>query len=154
MTGQLTSPKYFTAAAANRMLPLVRAIVEDIVELNRDLEERSQRLESLQAAVGSERRRGDDPYAEEVDQMQRDLSQDSERMKDLVRELENLGVEFKDPGKGLVDFPTVINGKDAFLCWRLGEPEVGYWHPLDGGYLSRRSLTDGSLAPKTTSSEA
>jgi hypothetical protein len=154
MTGQLTSTKYFTAAAANRMLPLVRAIVQDIVELNRDLEERSQRLESLQAVAGSDRRRGDDPYAEEVDQMQRDLSHDSDRLKDFVRELEHLGVEFKDPGKGLVDFPTVINGKNAFLCWRLGESEVGYWHPLDGGFLSRRSLTDGSLAPKTTSSEA
>lgn len=150
----MTSHKYFTAAAANRMLPLVRAIVQDIVDLNRDLAERSQRLENLQSAAGTNRRRGEDLYSEEVDQMQRDLSQDSERLQGFVRELENLGVEFKDPGKGLVDFPTVINGKDAFLCWRLGEPEVGYWHPLDGGFLSRRSLTDGSLSPKTTSSEA
>lgn len=154
MSGQLASQKYFTAAAANQMLPLVRAIVQDIVELNRDLAERSQRLENLQAAAGTNRRRGEDLYSEEVDQMQRDLSQDSERLQGFVRELQNLGVEFKDPGKGLVDFPTVINGKDAFLCWRLGEPEVGYWHPLDGGFLSRRSLTDGSLSPKTTSSEA
>jgi len=147
MSAKLARPRYFTAASANRMLPLVRAIVQDIVELNRDLQDRAQRLEDLREAAGTKRRRDDDLYAEEVEQMQRDLEQDGERLQDYVRELGNLGVEFKDPGKGLVDFPTVIDGKDAFLCWKLGEPEVGFWHPLDGGFLSRRALTDGSLTP-------
>lgn len=154
MSANLARPQHFTAASANRMLPLVRAIVQDIVELNRDLQDRAQRLEDLRESAGSGRRREDDVYAEEVDQMQRDLEQDAERLQDYVRELENLGVQFKDPGKGLVDFPTMIDGKDAYLCWRLGEPEVGYWHPLDGGYLSRRSLTDGSLTPPARTSEA
>jgi hypothetical protein len=153
MSANLARPRHFTAASANLMLPLVRAIVQDIVELNRDLQDRAQRLDELREAAGSGRRRQDDPYSEEVDQMQRDLEQDSERLQDYIRELQNLGVEFKDAGKGLVDFPTVIDGKDAFLCWRLGESEVGYWHPLDGGYLSRRSLTDGSLTPPARPAE-
>lgn len=147
MSAKLAQPRYFTAASANRMLPLVRAIVQDIVELNRDLQERGERLEQLRDSSGSRRRRDDDLYAEEVSQMERDLEQDADRLQDYVGELEKLGVQFKDPGKGLVDFPTVIDGKDAYLCWRLGEPEVGFWHPLDGGFLSRRSLTDGSLTP-------
>lgn len=152
MSAKLAKPQYFTAASANRMLPLVRAIVQDIVELSRDLQEREQRLDDLRTAEGNQNRRGDDPYSEEVEQMQRDIEHDSERLKGFIRELEHLGVEFKDPVKGLVDFPTVIDGKDAFLCWRLGEPEVGFWHPLDGGFLSRRSLTDGSMSPGLRSS--
>jgi hypothetical protein len=147
MTAKLARPQYFTAASANRMLPLVRAIVQDIVELSRDLQEREQRLDDLRVADSGAGRRDGDLYSEEVEQMQRDIEHDSERLKGYVRELEKLGVEFKDPVKGLVDFPTVIDGKDAFLCWRLGEPEVGFWHPLDGGFLSRRSLTDGSVSP-------
>lgn len=154
MTAKLARPPYFTAASANRMLPLVRAIVQDIVDLNRDLQDRSERLDHLRESAGSGRRRNDDLYADEVAQMERDMEQDAERLRDFVRELEKLGVQFKDPGKGLVDFPTVIDGKDAYLCWRLGEPEVGFWHPLDGGFLSRRSLTDGSLTPPGRSSNA
>lgn len=153
MSAKLAGPRYFTAAAANRMLPLVRAIVEDIVELNRDLSDRKQRLEDLRSDNDSAQRRGGDPYAEEVEQMQRDLESDNGRLQEFVQELENLGLDIKDPVKGLVDFPTVIDGKDAFLCWRLGEPEVAYWHPLDGGYLSRRSLTDGSVHPTSRSAE-
>jgi hypothetical protein len=153
MRVKLARPRYFTAAAANRMLPLVRAIVEDIVELNRDLRDRRQRLEDLRTDGGSAYRPGGDPYADEVAQMMRDLEVDAERLHEFERELENLGVDFKDPVKGLVDFPTVIDGKDAFLCWRLGEPEVAHWHPLDGGYLSRRSLTDGSVHPAARSAE-
>ena len=148
MSSNLVRPRYFTAAAANRMLPLVRAIVQDIYDLNCDLQDRTQRLDDLRDSAEADRRRSPDLYSEEVEQMQRDLDQDAERLQGFVRELENLGVSFKDPGKGLVDFPTVIDGKDAWLCWRLGEPEVGYWHPLDGGFLSRRSLTDGSTSPK------
>ncbi len=147
MSAKLARPLYFTAASANQMLPLVRAIVQDIVDLSRDLQDRERRLDDLRGAEGGGNRREGDPYSEEVEQMQRDIELDGDRLKGYVRELENLGVEFKDPVKGLVDFPTVIDGKDAFLCWRLGEPEVGFWHPLDGGYLSRRSLTDGSVAP-------
>jgi hypothetical protein len=143
MTAKLARPRFFTAAAANRMLPLVRAIVQDIVDLNRDIRDREQRLEDLRNIGGPAQRRGADLYVEEVDQMQRDVELDTERMRDYIRELENLGLAFKDPVKGLVDFPTVIDGKDAYLCWRLGEPEVAYWHSRDGGYLSRRSLTDG-----------
>ncbi len=153
MSAKLAQPRYFTAASANRMLPLVRAIVEDIVDLSRDLRDRRQRLEDLRTDSGTAHRRGQDPYAEEVEQMQRDLEFDHERLQEFVRELEKLGLDIKDPMKGLVDFPTVIDGKDAFLCWGLGEPEVAYWHPLDGGYLSRRSLTDGSVYPAARSSE-
>jgi hypothetical protein len=153
MSAKLARPRYFTAASANRMLPLVRAIVQDIVELNRDLRDRQQRLDDVRRAAGPTARRGEDPYAEEIEQMQRDLEHDGERLKEYIRELESLGLEFKDPVKGLVDFPTVIDGKDAYLCWRLGEPEVAYWHPWDGGYLSRRSLTDGSVSPAARPAE-
>ncbi len=146
MTANLARPRFFTAAAANRMLPLVRAIVQDIVELNRDICDREQRLEDLRNSIGPAQRGNSDAYSEEVEQMQRDVELDTERKRDYIRELENLGLSFKDPVKGLVDFPTVIDGKDACLCWRLGEPEVAYWHPWDGGYLSRRSLTDGRKA--------
>ena len=97
MSAKLARPQYFTAASANQMLPLVRAIVQDIVDLSRDLQDRERRLEDLRAVDGSGGRREDDPYSEEVEQMQRDIELDGDRLKGYVKELENLGVEFKDP---------------------------------------------------------
>jgi hypothetical protein len=70
-------------------------------------------------------------------------------------ELRQLGVEAKGHD-GLVDFPTIVDGRRAFLCWKLGEAEVSYWHELDAGFAGRQPLavtaarraseTDGSLA--------
>jgi hypothetical protein len=46
----------------------------------------------------------------------------------------------RDVATGLVDFPARIDGEDAWLCWRLGEPEVAYWHPRTSGFSDRRPL--------------
>lgn len=129
--------QYFTVDQANRMLPLVSAIVSDLVDQYRDLCERRDRLELIRAR-GNESR---PLYREELDEMGRQLERDVERLKELVQELEQLGVEFKDPNMGLVDFLTSIDGRDAYLCWKLGEPEVQYWHELDAGFRGRQPLS-------------
>ena len=46
----------------------------------------------------------------------------------------------RDISQGLADFPAIIDGQEAWLCWRLGEPEVAYWHPTDTGFANRRPL--------------
>jgi hypothetical protein len=62
----------------------------------------------------------------------------------LRRETERLsgeGIILRDIDSGLVDFPAERDGRSVFLCWRLGEPEVAYWHPLDTGFAGRRPLS-------------
>ncbi len=54
--------------------------------------------------------------------------------------LDRHGVLLRDPQEGLVDFPSRLRGEPVFLCWRLGEPEVGFWHPRDRGFSDRRPL--------------
>ena len=44
-------------------------------------------------------------------------------------------------GSGLVDFPSEMNGRHVLLCWRLGEPEVQFWHEVDAGYAGRQPLS-------------
>ena len=58
-----------------------------------------------------------------------------------IEELKRLGVEFKGPD-GLCDFYSIMDGREVFLCWRLGEPEVSYWHDLDAGFAGRQPLTE------------
>lgn len=54
--------------------------------------------------------------------------------------LEEGGIVLRDIDRGLVDFPSILDGREVFLCWELGEDEVGYWHELSSGYLGREPL--------------
>jgi hypothetical protein len=129
--------KYFTVAEANATLPLVRAIVRDVTQLARDLQERQDRLNRVQATG---RATLGDAHREELQQIQVDFERDQERMRDYVKELQGLGVELKDFATGLIDFPSRMDDRDVYLCWRLGEPEVAHWHELDAGFQGRQKL--------------
>jgi hypothetical protein len=127
----------FTPDQANATLPLVRAIVQDISNLARSLRDRQERLARLDAG-----KRGGipDAYREELQQVQSELERDDDRMREYLQELADLGVELKDPFSGLIDFPCRMNGRDVYLCWKLGEPEVAHWHDLDAGFAGRQKL--------------
>ena len=62
------------------------------------------------------------------------------RVRDLLDHLESLGVVLRDLDAGLVDIPTVRDGEPAWLCWRLADPELGYWHTTLEGFSTRRPL--------------
>lgn len=137
--------KFFTVDEANQMLPLVRAIVGDIVKLYRDVHERRQRLVRIRQLPGTARRDDESLYSEELRQIEEELDKDICRLEEFVTELRDLGVELKDPLAGLVDFPAVIDDHEAYLCWRLGEEEIGFWHDLDAGFAGRQSLFEKSV---------
>jgi len=135
--------RLFTIEQANAMLPLVRAITSDLATLAKDVVERRHRLALLLA--GRELKTGD-PYSDELSQMESDLERDAHRLQEYVEELRQLGVEPKGAVEGLVDFPCEQDGRLVFLCWRLGEPEVLFYHDLDTGFAGRQPLTAGSVS--------
>jgi hypothetical protein len=145
MNTPAANKRSFTVAEANAMLPLVRAIVDDIVRLFNEVAERRERLDRIRQSRG-QRREDDNPYNEELQQVEDDLEKDIDRLNEFGDELRRLGLELKDPAVGLVDFPTQIEGRDAYLCWKLGEGDIAYWHELDAGFAGRQSLLAGSLS--------
>jgi len=146
--------KTFTVAHANRTLPLVSRIVGDIVTRYRQLltlrEERhalallpgqvatgeSPRANSVAVATDSLRR------DQRLGQLDRQLAELHETLADLEAELSGVGCVLKDWADGLVDFPAVYQGRRIWLCWRLGEPAVAYWHEGHAGYAGRRPIPD------------
>lgn len=128
--------RVFTLAEANATLPLVRAIAEDMSQLAREVIERRQRLASLQQF----RRKGSDVYSEELAEVEAELEGEMERLNEYVEELKDLGVEAKNGVEGLVDFPCELDGRIVYLCWKLNEPEVLFWHELEAGYAGRQPL--------------
>jgi hypothetical protein len=128
--------KYFTVEEANKALPLVKMIVGDIVRQYRVVEDLQQRL----SRVGKEHRKPSrDMYAEELAQSQAELDTEERKLMSYIEELKRLGVEFKGPE--LCDFPSLMNGREVYLCWRLGEAEVSHWHDLETGFAGRQPLT-------------
>ncbi|MGE0134948.1 MAG: DUF2203 family protein [Dehalococcoidia bacterium] len=52
------------------------------------------------------------------------------------------GVEIKDRTRGLIDFPTTIDGSPSYWCWQAGEPDISWWHRQDAGFAGRRPVAD------------
>jgi hypothetical protein len=129
--------KTFTIQQANATLPLVRAIAADIVRLSRDIVDRRERLDHLNARRQADSR---DLYSEELSQMEEELQKDTHRLRDFAEELRQLGVELKSAPDGLVDFPSMMDGRIVYLCWKHGESEVLFWHEIDAGFAGRQPL--------------
>jgi hypothetical protein len=102
MAPDAQQPRTFSLEEANRTLPLVRRIVEDIVEQHRE---------------GS-----------------------LDEVRGLVEELQELGCWFKGFDEGLVDWYSYYAGRRVFLCWKLGEPEIAWWHQVDAGFMGRQPI--------------
>jgi hypothetical protein len=129
--------KYFSVEEANKTLPLVKAIVTDIVRQFHTVNELKQRLS---AVLSDHRRPSSDPYSEELAQSQAELDTEESKLEAYIDELKRLGVELKGPD-GLCDFPSIMEGREIYLCWRLGEPQVLHWHELNAGVAGRQPLT-------------
>jgi hypothetical protein len=128
----------FTIEQANRALPLVRRIVQDIVDEYARWQDMVKSLDVLAASSA----RGN----AEIARLQQDIQQAARTIDGYVRELTELGIEMKGLDVGLVDFPGEIGGRRVYLCWRLGEPAVSHWHELDAGFAGRRPLAPNVVA--------
>lgn len=119
--------KRFSVEEANRALPYVQRVVEDVVAVYSHIVELRRQLEDLGAG-------------EEALDLERQYEDAMDRLGDLVDELHLVGVELKDFEKGLVDFPASVAGREVLLCWRRGESAVAYFHETDAGYADRQPV--------------
>jgi hypothetical protein len=117
----------YTLVEANALLPYLAPAV---VELRERYEEATKIRAMVVAASAT------NGWSDERQKWSRTLG----RVDELIERLEEWNVLLRDISTGLVDFPTLIDGRDAFLCWRLGEPEVAFWHFADDGFSGRRPL--------------
>ena len=111
--------KFFTTNEANKMLPLVRRIVTDILKNGQAIRALSTELEEPE----------EDP----------EINRLMDQLDELFDELEALGCSYRDWNfsEGLVDFPSKIRGQEVLLCWRSDEKEVAFYHDLESGYAGR-----------------
>ena len=127
-----TETKIFTIQEANALLPTVRTIVTKIQRAHRKLTHFSNDVKQAAKAAehGGGGIAGGVAYATALTELTLKIS-----------ELEALGVQLKDLERGLVDFPSLRDGRVVLLCWQLGEgDELEWWHDVDAGFAGRTPL--------------
>ena len=124
-------------AEANAALAEVRPLAEQLVAHRRRLSEaRAERGALVMQVAGNGS--GLDPR--ELADVDERLAAELAGVARCVNGIHALGAVVKDLDAGLVDFPARVEGEDAFLCWRLGEDEIAYWHGPDEGFAGRKPL--------------
>ena len=117
--------KYFTPKEAQKTLPLVRKIVEDILKEGREIKQ-------IAGVIKSDIQENEHIKAK------------VEVIKNYVDELAEIGCYYKnwDFTIGLIDFPSVIDNKEVYLCWRSDEPEIRFYHEVETGFAGRKPIPD------------
>src|SRR5690606_38021589 len=127
----------FTYESANRILPLVGQIAQDLLTTWRDLENEAAQIRGIQHLPHPTEIR---IFTEELDCVKEAFRQQNERLSELQRELADLGVVVDSLEDGAFDFPASHNCRPVRLCWQIGEPQVMHWHGINESFCDRRKL--------------
>jgi hypothetical protein len=127
----------FTPDEANELLPVVRLLVERMVEAKVALD--AAQAEADEVATRISGNGGGLPPAQ-LAEVSAEVDRRAAELAGVLEQIQELGVVVKDLDTGLVDFPSVREGRNVLLCWRLGEDEVAFWHGYDDGFAGRRPL--------------
>lgn len=121
--------KHYTREEAQALLPQLRTWLADLNRLREEVERYDKRLGGLNTE-------GQDTGGDTVNNWIRALA----GMQHILAEFQRREIFIKDLSRGLLDFPAIIGGKEAFLCWESDEDTVEFWHDLETGYGGREKL--------------
>jgi hypothetical protein len=129
-------PRTFTVEEARALLPEVREIAESMREHKREFEQQQSLLKDAgRHAAGNGHGSPDALSAQTAAERQ------VQEIQNRIEQLAQMGVEVKGIDEGLVDFPSMRDGRVVYLCWRVGEPDILYWHEVQAGFRGRQPLT-------------
>jgi hypothetical protein len=131
------SDKLFTVEEANLLLPQVRTSIR---LMQKAVEEAEGLRDSLEVLVMLGGGNEDSPEHGEFLEKQGHLQYCRDTFREEHDRLVDAGVLLRDLQTGLADFHALREGRMVFLCWRLGEESVGYWHEIDSGFSGRRPI--------------
>ncbi len=129
-------PRFYDIDAANERLAELRPLLE---RLRSDRDELAQVQREFRGALATDGAPDSDLPLREHERRVRAIVG---RMEAAVVQIDAWGVTLRDIPTGLVDFPALVSGRQVWLCWRLGEAEIGWWHELSAGIAGRRQLRD------------
>lgn len=130
----------FTLDEAQSLLPVLESLLRTAISAKKTLDEADAEQQALQHRVFLNggmlldivplaRRKAERAKAEQ-------------RIKDALAEIDSIGVQVKDLGIGLLDFPCEVDGQTILLCWKLGEKAITHWHGMQEGFAGRKPIDE------------
>lgn len=122
--------RYFTVEEANELLPEIEPLMAEVLE-------RRARVVTARKNLGPA---FEDPHNDFGGPLASELVQEFATIERLVRKIQSYGCVMKDLNAGLLDFLSERDGREIYLCWRYGEPRVGFYHELHTGFNGRQPV--------------
>lgn len=131
-------PRYFTLQQAEQALPEVESTIREAVALKSKYEQAEEEWQKFSHRVTM-------MGGMQVDHSrfggQRNLRESiAQRLKEAIEKIQDQGVLIKDLDIGLIDFPTLFHGEEVYLCWKLGEKGISFWHGVEEGFRGRKPI--------------
>src|SRR5579864_6042154 len=130
--------KRFTLAEAQSLIPNVDRVLRKAIDLKTRYAEAAEEMESFSRRI--QMMGGLVVNREQAIETRDRRDQTSSKLREAIDEVEEFGCVLKDLDVGLIDFPTLFRGREVYLCWKLGEASIGFWHGTDEGFAGRKAI--------------
>jgi hypothetical protein len=132
--------KTFTLEEAQSLLPVLESLLKRAIEGKQMAQEAESGIAELARRIYlSGGMRVD---SEKVVKLRAEMEAQVQRVRESIAEIDAIGVQVKDLDAGLLDFPCRLDDEVVLLCWRMGEPAIEYWHPMDTGFKDRQPVDE------------
>jgi hypothetical protein len=125
----LIHDRHFTREEADTLVPTLAPLLEELRQAKEALTDSEAHRALTEASGGN----GGGSEGKQVGEA-------FLQVRGLLGAVQETGVVVKDIDRGLVDFPAILDGREVYLCWQLGEDSLGFWHELDAGFAERQPL--------------
>jgi len=132
--------KRFTLAEAQSLIPAVERLLRDAITLKSEYQEAERAMQAFQERVML--------MGGMVMNLERAINLRSRReaaagcLRTAIEQVQGFGCVVKDLDTGLIDFPTVFRGDEVYLCWKLGETAIEFWHGVEEGFRGRKPIDE------------
>jgi len=136
--------RFFTLLEAETLLPEIERLLRSIIEVKQHYEAAASELNAITQRITLTG--GMNAPRERLARIRARKDASAGALKSAVERLEEIGVLLKDVDTGLIDFPTLYRGKEVYLCWKLGETGIAFWHHVEDGFRGRRAIDSDFLS--------
>jgi hypothetical protein len=136
--------RYFTLAEAERMLPKVEERIREALFIKAEHQRADDEIRATTKRIFLSG--GASVDRNHISGLKRTRDSAATRLQEVCEGIQELGCLVKDLDIGLLDFPTLYRGREVYLCWRLGEDRIQYWHHIEDGFRGRQPIDEEFLA--------
>jgi len=137
--------KYFDRRDAELLLPTIAPWLEEARDEKQKVEDFKVELTQVTSRImilG-----GTFPPLADLLRKKSEHDKAAENLVEIINRIQETGVLVKDLEMGLVDFPSLVEGEEIYLCWKLGEDHIAFWHGVDEGFAGRKPLDEPGTEP-------